>query len=103
MTNFQKQIIKKLLDGGFMCKSKHHSSGGIYYRLFDAKFNPIAKIPERSVEMVDRYLDVDVFKKDKLGRYVLNISNIRKLDGRNAIKKMYRKKLKERKLQNQSA
>lgn len=103
MTKYQKEIIKKMLNGHYLRKMASFSTGNDYYRLYDEKCNPTAKVSERSIRKVDRFLEGDIFKKDKIGRIVLNLSVIRKIDGRNAIKKMYKKKLKEKKQLNQEA
>lgn len=103
MTKYQKAIIKKMLNGHYLRKMASFSTGNDYYRLYDEKANPVAKVSERSIRKIDRFLEGEVFKKDSIGRIVLSIAVIRKLDGRNAIKKMYRKKLKERKQQSQTS
>lgn len=98
MTPAQKEIVSHLLKGGYMLKWLSHS-GEKCYRLYDPKGTPLRNCNERTVKKIDRFLEGSIYKKDSAGRITLNLSVVRKVDGRKNIKKQY-KKLKKQKMNN---
>ena len=92
MTPSQKILIKKLLAGHFLRKSKR---GKVQlYVLYDAAVNPIQKIHWRTVEKITRFIDpeIKIWKYSKHGDMSLNLSMVRRLHGKNTIKQLYKKR-----------
>lgn len=60
----------------------------------DEKYNPVQIINARIVDRLDRFIkkEIKIWKVDKWGRKTLNLSNVRKLHGRNLLKKMYKER-----------
>lgn len=93
MTTTQKKLVAKLLSGHFLRYFKR--GGKDWYILYDAKVNPLQKIYCRTVDKIDRFMDPDIklWKRNKDGDMSLNLSMVRRLHGRNTIKRLYKKKL----------
>ena len=56
--------------------------------LYDASGNPVATMNYKTVNKLFKYRNV--YKKDKIGRITLNLSEVRKLNGRCTIKQLYK-------------
>jgi hypothetical protein len=93
MTVAQTILIKKLLTGHFLSQSK--SKGKKCYVLYDAAINPLLKIRAGTVDKIGRFVDpnIRIWKTSKVGNITLNISMVRRLHGRNTIKRLYKMKM----------
>jgi len=98
MTDTRFNIIAKLLKGYYLIAWKSHN-GTKCYRFYEPNGNPVANIQDKTIRTMDRMIDpeIKIWKKDKLGKITLNLSNVRKLHGKNTIKKLYLKNLKKTK------
>lgn len=65
----------------------HNNEAG--FMLYEGNATPLRFFHEKNVKEIK-----DLLKKDKKGKLTLNLNSIRQLDGRSAIKKLYKKKLK---------
>lgn len=92
LTKLQKRLIVKLLTGHYLYKYKRKNKA--WYVLFDATRSSVEKVSERVVFSMDQYLDpkIELWKKDKHGCITLNLSMVRRIDGRHPIKKMYKRR-----------
>lgn len=92
MTSSQKILIIKLLTGHFLRKTR--SKGKTCYVLYDAKVNPLEKVNERTVKLIDRTMDpsIKIWKINSQGNITLNLNMVRQLSGRYLLKRFYKKR-----------
>lgn len=92
ITGLQRKLIAKLLQGYFLRRFRRGDRS--WYVLYDQKVNPIEKVNCRVVDKMDRFLprEIELWKRDKHGNLSLNLSMVRRIDGRNPIKKMYKRR-----------
>ena len=84
MTVAQKQLVKDLMDGHFLCK-RGNCSGGLSFGLYRDNMILVRKVnPGKQIGQL--------LKRDRFGRYTLNLSSVRQLHGKNTIKKFYKAK-----------
>jgi hypothetical protein len=90
MTLNRKILIGKLLKGYYLIAWKNGYRTGCY-RLYNHKGIIDCNIGARTVKGLDKYIDpkIKIWKRDKAGRMTLNLSMVRRLHGRNMIKKLY--------------
>jgi hypothetical protein len=84
MTEFQKQIFKKLLNGSRIVR--HPAQ----IRVQDSEASPEAIIGERSFHKLKRFL-----RKTKAGFFILDRKKVRSQHGNSSEKKLYKKWLKQ--------
>lgn len=92
ITKLQKKLLAKLLCGCFL--RQFSRPGRTWYVLYDIAVNPLEKVSTRLVDKMDRFVqpDIKIWKKDRHGNITLNLSMVRRIDGRNPIKKMYKRR-----------
>lgn len=87
MTPAQRSIYQDLLQDAYILEVRHHHKGK-QFKLFRGNMVPIRWIKDSEYKLF-----TFVMRKDKKGRLVLDRRAIRKLHGRNLLKKIYREQL----------
>jgi len=90
MTPAQKILIGKLLTGHSLRRMKRR--GKTWYVIYDERVNPVMKVRSATVKGLDKFIDpkLKLWRKNKLGDSVLNLSTVRQLHGRTILKTMYK-------------
>lgn len=86
MTDLQHSLIKQLFKPGAYIMPRMKHSGRIGYMVYTGNANPVQWYSYKNYMVVQ-----DVLKKDKEGRYTLNLHKIRQLHGSSLLKTLYKK------------
>lgn len=84
MNSPQKHIAELLITGCYLMQRQYKK--GERFILFKGNMQSVSFVKERHLRPLKSLL-----KKDKMGRFTLNLSEVRKLDGRTFLKKLYKK------------
>jgi hypothetical protein len=88
MTETQKHIAEKLFNGYFLAIRVNPARRKMFM-LYEGNANPVQYVKPSTFKHFDQ---MNVLKKDKLGRYTFNLSAIRQLHGKHTLKTMYKSK-----------
>jgi hypothetical protein len=88
MTKTQKNIAEKMFNDCYMMQRLNHSKR-LMFMLYEGNANPVKYV---SPSTFKHFWDMNVLKKDKLGRFTFNLSIIRQMHGKTVLKTMYNKR-----------
>lgn len=88
MTDDQKYLAELLITGKYYLREVGNHKGKTAWKLMQGVEDPVRYISKAAVKKYRKLL-----KKDKRGRYTLNLSHVRQLSGNTYINKLYKNKL----------
>lgn len=92
MTPSVKSLLSNLIDGHHYLKDWSTVQKSRSYKLYKGNMIPCRYVGNQTVRQIR-----DLLKKDKYGRYTLNLNRVRQLHGNSIIKRMYKQYLITRK------
>jgi hypothetical protein len=85
MTEEQKKLVFELLRGDCYLRPKKKPDGTDAFMIYQGNQVPVKYYSQKTVNKFKR-----LFKKDKIGRLTFNLKLVRKLHGKNHVKKTYK-------------
>ena len=85
MTPALRKLLIDLLGGQHYLKIWSSTNNSRSFKLYAGNMNPCRYVGYRTMKRIK-----DILKKDKHGRYTLNLSRVRQLHGNNMVKKLYK-------------
>lgn len=91
MTETRKDIVDKLLAGYYLVSWLNHYRTACY-RLYDPKGNPVKNVEAKTIDTLDRFIDpkIKIWRIVKPNKITLNLAMVRRLHGKNYLKKAYK-------------
>ncbi len=87
MTANQRHIIQKLLQENHYLVSQCARSGVVKFKMYEGNNNPVQWVDQRTIKRIKNFL-----KKDKKGRFTLNLALMRQAHGNSIVNRLYKKK-----------